>query len=100
MLPLSFTSTPAGIVIGSFPILDIYFPPLPNVADYFAAHAFFASVFICKNSFRSGQNRQTETAQYTGNLIFICINAQSWFADALESLNNLPFLSCVLQVDP
>src|SRR5579883_1534229 len=76
--------TPFGSGIGFFPTRDIALTPLPDVAQNFAAHAFFPRRRAGHHPARRRQDIDPQPAQHARHLARADVNAASGARNALD----------------
>src|SRR5574337_518861 len=88
------TSTPAGTVIGIFPMRDIVFSPRRarsgDVAQHFAADTRGARLAVGHNALGRGHDRHAEAVLHLRNRVAALVDAQPRAADALDALDHRP----------
>src|SRR4029453_18415654 len=80
--PSTFTSTPAGMSMGSRPIRDM---ELPHVGEDFPTHALLLGLAVGEQTAGSGQDRDAEAAQHLGELGRLRVHAEAGLRDALDA---------------
>src|ERR1700722_7092797 len=93
--------TAGGRGISFFPTLDMSLSlyPLPNAAEDFAAHAFFARGFAGHDAAGSGQDADSEASLDAGNICLANIIPAAGARDALDTGYHGRIVGSVLQID-
>src|SRR5579864_7397633 len=90
------TLTPAGIGIGFLPIRDM---ALPNLAQEFAAHAFFAGGLAGHDSARRGKNGNAHAANDWTNAVLADVTAAAGPRNALQIREHAALVAGVAEKD-
>src|SRR6478735_6456470 len=80
--PSTFTSTPAGMSMGSRPIRDM---ELPHVGEDFPTHALLLGLAVGQKTAGGGQDRDAEAAEHLGDLGRLRVDAEAGLRDALDA---------------
>src|SRR5215207_1764100 len=76
--PSTFTSTPAGMSMGSRPIRDM---DLPHVGEDFPTHALLLGLAVGEQTAGGGQDRDAEAAEHLGELRRLRVHAEAGLGD-------------------
>src|SRR4051812_732741 len=97
--PFAVTVTPAGMVIGIFPIRDISIVPLPDAADEFAADALLFGGPVGHDATARGEDGDAEAIHGGRDFFGADVLAEAGLRNALESRDRVHLVLVVLQGD-
>src|SRR4051794_5144403 len=97
--PSMATSTPLGTAIGSRPIRDISFAPLPDVGEDFPTHALLVRLLVGQQPGRGRDDRHAETPEHLGQGGGLGVDPQTGLGHPPDTGDAALTVGAVLQVD-